>query len=106
MSNEKSQLEETLLLHIKAAKLPLPEREYRFSKKRRFRSDFAWPAQKLLVECEGGIYTKGRHVRPQGYEKDCIKYNLAMLEGWNVARFSSGMIKSGEAIKTIELFLR
>lgn len=45
-----SELEETLAFHLKAAKLPAPEREYRFDPERRWRFDFAWPDQMLAVE--------------------------------------------------------
>lgn len=36
--------EETLLLQLRALKLPAPEREYRFHPGRRWRFDFAWPS--------------------------------------------------------------
>lgn len=82
--------------------LPAPEREYRFNSNRRWRFDFAWVDKKLAVECEGGIYTQGRHNRPLGFEGDCEKYNMAALEGWKVLRFTGKMIYSGEAINVIE----
>lgn len=53
-----------------------------FAKPRRFRADFAWPDRKLIVEVEGGTFTRGRHVRPLGFEHDCTKYNLAALQGF------------------------
>jgi very-short-patch-repair endonuclease len=84
--------------------LPEPEREFRFCDQRRWRADFAWPDQRLLVEIEGGTWGGGRHVRGQGFEDDLEKYNAAMLLGWDVARFSGAMVKSGQAIKTVLVF--
>jgi very-short-patch-repair endonuclease len=101
-----SDLEQTLAFHIKVAKLPEPEREYRFHKVRRFRFDFCWPDQKLGVECDGGTWSGGRHTRGAGYENDCIKYNTAVLDGWRVLRFTKGMIDCGNALSVIELALQ
>lgn len=98
-----SAIEELLALQIRATKLPFPEREFRFDLTRRWRSDFAWPWQMLLVEVEGGTWTGGRHTRGRGFAEDCAKYNSAALNGWMVLRFTSDQIKSGEAISTIEM---
>jgi very-short-patch-repair endonuclease len=61
--------------------------EYRFHPTRKWRFDFAWPAQKVAVEVEGGVYGRGRHVRPAGFIADCEKYNTAAHDGWLVLRF-------------------
>ncbi|HHB1586036.1 MULTISPECIES: hypothetical protein [Vibrio] len=97
-----SHLEQLLLTHIKAVKLQLPEAEYRFHHKRKWRFDFAYPDYQLAIEVEGGTWTTGRHNRAKGYESDCEKYNTAALMGWRVLRFTGDMIKRGEAIKMIE----
>ena len=57
-----------------------------------WRFDWAWVEQKVAVECEGGIWTAGRHVRGSGYEGDCIKYNFAQAQGWSLYRFTAGML--------------
>ena len=101
-----SQLEETLYQHIKLVGLPLPEREYRFAPPRRYRADFAYPERKLLIEVEGGVWTRGRHTRGAGYTSDAEKYNLATVKGWRVLRFTGDMIKSGMAVSTIEQMLK
>ena len=79
-----------------------PEREYRFKPPRRYRADFAFPERKLLVEIEGGVYSNGRHVRGKGYSQDCEKYNLAVIDGWDVLRFTSEMVDDGSALTTLE----
>jgi len=101
-----SDLEELLFQHIKLVGLPLPEREYRFAPPRRFRADFAYPERKLLIEVEGGVWTRGRHTRGAGYTSDAEKYNLATVKGWRVLRFTGDMIKSGMAVSTIEQMLK
>ncbi len=79
-------------------KAPLLEGEYRFLRERRFRFDFAIPSLRIGIEVEGGIFIRGRHNRPKGYENDCRKYSLAAIEGWTVLRFTPPMIVRGEAI--------
>lgn len=69
----------------------LLEKEFRFFPKRRWRFDFAIPEIKVAIEIEGGVYTNGRHTRGLGYEKDCEKYNTAILEGWKVFRITSNL---------------
>ena len=88
-------------LHMRAAGLK-PESEFRFHPPRRWRFDFAFPKQKIAVECEGGIWTHGRHTRGNGFEKDAEKYNAAAIDGWTVLRFTGRMIKSGDALRQIE----
>ena len=96
-------LEENLLSQIRAAGLPDPQREYRFDPNgRRWRFDFAWPAMKIACEVEGGRWGRGRHVRPQGFELDCIKYNSGVLLGWSVLRFTDDMVHSGMALVQLE----
>jgi len=96
-----SRLEATLALHMRAAGLN-PESEFRFHPPRRWRFDFAFPDQKIAIECEGGIWSNGRHVRGAGFEKDAEKYNAAALDGWMVLRFTGRMIKNGQALNQIE----
>ena len=79
----------------------MPVREYRFFQGRRWRFDFAWTKERVAVEIEGGIWIQGRHNRGASFEKDAEKYNQAVLSGWKLFRFTSGMINSGLAITTI-----
>ena len=118
----KSDLEEAFALQLRAAGLPRPEREYRFARevvgnapgvRKRLRAaglkdwrwDFAWPDQKLAVECEGGVYSRGRHVRGRGFEEDCRKYNAAVTLGWRLLRFTARMVEDGTALAAVERIL-
>jgi very-short-patch-repair endonuclease len=100
-----SHLEEILELHIKVSGLPMPAREFRFHPKRRWRFDFAWPLYKVAVEVDGGIYSRGRHVRGSGFERDAEKGNEAVLAGWRVLHFTPHQVRSGTAIKTIKILM-
>lgn len=97
---------ESLIMQIQLEGLPLPQREFMFHRRRKWRFDLAWPALLIAVEIEGGVWTGGRHVRGEGYEGDCEKYNEAQMAGWMVLRFTPGMIKRGKAWGVIERALR
>lgn len=75
---EKSKYED-LLMHqiIVGSDLPNPVRQFKFHPDRDWRSDFAWPSQRLLVEVEGQIWKVGGHTSGTGFLKDCRKYNEA-----------------------------
>ena len=100
-----SKLEDILEGHIRLYELPAPAREYRFHPKRQWRFDFAWPIYKVAVEVDGGIYSRGRHVRGAGFERDVEKRNAAILAGWRVLHFTRSHIKTGQAIRDIENLL-
>lgn len=100
-----STAEETLALHIRAAKLPEPIREFKFHPTRKWRFDFAFPAHMLAVEVEGGVWNGGRHTRGRGFTEDCAKLNQATLLGWRVLRFTPDAVSSGEALEIIEIAL-
>jgi len=78
--------------HILAPDLPEPEAEVLFIPKRRFRLDRAFKTQKLGIELDGGVFSRGRHVRGAGFERDLEKMNLAVLNGWRVLRYSTNML--------------
>ena len=79
--------------------------EHQFLKDRKFRFDLAIPEKKIAIEYEGlevtkndfsaidkSFYkktTKSRHSTNIGYSNDCIKYNLAIVNGWRVLRFTA-----------------
>ncbi len=76
--------------------------ELAFAKPRRFRFDWAFPSLKIAIEYEGVFAArwqsgKSRHTTPLGYSNDCVKYNLAALDGWCVLRFTSKSVSSATA---------
>ena len=101
-----SDLEAALIWQLKSAKLPDPVAEYRFHPPRRWRFDLCWPDHRLAVECEGGVWTGGRHTRGAGFEADLEKYNTAAMDGWRVLRYSGRHIDSGLALTEIEQALK
>jgi very-short-patch-repair endonuclease len=98
-------VDDLLASHLRINGVDGAQREFRFHPTRKWRFDFAFPSCKLAVECEGGIWTGGRHTRGVGYSKDLEKYNAAALEGWTVLRFTRAMVRSGDAIRSIQRFL-
>jgi len=96
--------EELFKLHCRISGLN-PVTEHRFDTKRKWRFDFAFPTQKLAVEIEGAIWSRGRHTRGIGYEGDMEKYNAAVLAGWRVLRYSTDMVVRGDAITDVEKYL-
>ena len=97
-----SALELALIAQIRAAGLPDPILEHRFHPVRRWRFDFAWIAQRLVLEVEGGTWNGGRHTRGVGFEADCEKYNTATLMGWRVLRVTGAHIRRGDALLWLE----
>ena len=75
-------------------------REYRFDKSRRWRADFAWEEAQLLIEIEGGVWNRGRHLTPRGFMNDAEKYLAATLQGWAVIRLVDSML-TPDTIKQI-----
>ena len=95
-------LADALAAQIRMAGLPEPVREHRFDAIRRWRFDLAWPDLMVAFECEGGVWSRGRHTRPQGFAEDVHKYNTATLLGWGVYRVTADMIHSGLALTWVE----
>jgi len=109
-----SKAEEELALHLRAVNIEF-EREFRFHPTRKWRFDFAILPYKLAIEVEGitfygknknGSMKLGRHQTGKGIEADLEKYGEAMKLGWNIYRCSQKMVKSGQAIETIEILLK
>jgi very-short-patch-repair endonuclease len=94
-----------------------PRRNYRFNPMRKFEADFAWPKKKILVEVQGGIWSRkgakrcpvcgqtprGRHIMQ--YDIDCEKLNLANMGGWRMFWFTTKMVKDKTALYTMERVL-
>jgi very-short-patch-repair endonuclease len=59
---------------------------------RKFAFDFAEPTSRVLIEIQGGIWTKGGHSSGTGISRDCEKSRLAQLHGWCVFAFTAADI--------------
>jgi hypothetical protein len=82
--------------------------EFRFEIKRRWKFDWivlAIKHGKLAIEIEGGVWSRGRHVRGKGFLNDCEKYNRAACLGWSILRFTPDQIRRGEDIPVIREWL-
>ena len=102
----RSTLEATFDIGIKAWKLAQPQIEFRFHPSRKWRFDRAWPELSVAVEIDGGTWTQGRHVSPVGYAEDCDKLNAAALLGWTVLRFTGEHVRQGQAFAVVAEALR
>lgn len=76
----------------------IPKKQYRFHPVRRFRFDFAWPAEKVAVEIDGfGLgHGIGRNlgVAIATLSQSNERQNLAMESGWIVLRYTSRQLGS------------
>jgi len=97
-----SPLETLFANQLATAGLPTPVREFRFSTERGWKIDFAWPDALVAVEIEGGTWTRGRHVRPRGFEADCEKYAELALAGWTLLRVTGAMVRDRRAMRLVE----
>ena len=97
-----SPLEDLLAFKLDELGLTGYKREYVAIPCRKFRWDFAFVEARLLIEVQGGIFTKSAHNTGQGLERDYTKYNLANLCGWRVLQFSRSMIEDGTAVELIK----
>lgn len=75
--------------------IKMPEMEFRFHPKRKWRMDFAWPDHKIALEVEGAVWTRGRHTRGAGFLKDIQKYNTAVEMGWRILRCTPSTLCEG-----------
>jgi very-short-patch-repair endonuclease len=76
--------------------------EFKFHPKRQWRLDIAYVEQKLAIEVDGGLWTRGRHVRGAGVLEDNCKFAELAILGWRLIRVAPSQIKSGEALQWIE----
>ena len=113
---KKSELEELLASQFKEMGWR-PRRQFKFHPMRKFKADFAWVGKKILVEVDGGIYSRYGAKRcplcqqlPRGghithFDKDRERDNLAQLAGWQVFRFTASMVKDRSALYFMERVL-
>jgi very-short-patch-repair endonuclease len=93
-----SALEDTFAAQLDAYGLTGYVREYQAIPGRKFRFDFAFIEARLLIEVQGGTFSRGAHSTGTGLNRDYEKHNLAQAHGWKTLQFDVKMIKSGEAV--------
>lgn len=81
------------------------EAEYRFHPSRKWRFDLATVCCMVAVECNGGIWSRGRHSRGAGLQSDYDKLNSATSHGWTVFQFSTEDIMSGRDVQFLKDFV-
>lgn len=96
-----SELEETLAGQLRLRGISY-EREVELIPGRKFSMDFYIENRTLIVEVDGGTASGGRHVRPEGYEKDCEKQNLAAQQGYLYMKVTARMVNKEQAVEFIE----
>lgn len=101
-----SELEDIFAAQLDAIGLDGYVREYQAIPGRRFRFDFAWRKERLLVEINGGTYSKGAHSTGTGIARDYEKIRLGQVCGWTVYPFDTKEVKNGDALSAVEKFIR
>jgi very-short-patch-repair endonuclease len=101
-----SHLEDTLCAQLALAGFKAFKREFCAIPGRRFRWDFAWPDNKLLVEVQGGTWNGGSHGRGSGISRDTEKLNLATCHGWRVLQFTPDQVREGKALRWVQQFFK
>lgn len=106
-----SRLEESFVLQLKAVLPHVPVvREYKFHPKRKWRADFCIPRalgmQSILIEIDGGVFNRGRHVTGAGFTADVEKLNAAALMGFLILRGTAHHVRSGQLLAWVEEALR
>jgi len=77
-------------------------KEFIFHPVRKWRSDFYLPDYNVLLEYEGGTFSRGRHVKGIGYSGDCQKYNETQKLGYRLLRYTVDMIKGDDIYRIVK----
>jgi hypothetical protein len=86
--------------------VPQPVAEHRFHTQRAWRFDFAWLEQKVAVEVQGGIWTRGRHTRGAALLKEWEKLNTAAALGWRILYCQPANLCGGQFIGLLKTALQ
>lgn len=100
-----SKLEERLLRLLRKSGLPEPERQFLVSENRRpiARLDFAYPEEKIAIECDGFRYHSGR----ERFDSDRDRRNVLVSRGWRIVSVTSSDLdrRPGRLVKLLRLLL-
>lgn len=78
--------QETFFLLLDQVNVPRPTPEHVFHNSRKWRFDYCWIDQMVVLEVEGGIFIRGRHSRGAGMKEDMDKYNEAAVLGYRIVK--------------------
>ena len=76
--------------------------EHRFHPVRLWKFDVAWPASKVAIECDGGIWVRGGHCRGAQIKKDWEKRNTAQGMDWKVLLCEPKDICTNEIVEQVK----
>lgn len=82
-----------------------PEREVVFAPPRKFRADYCWRHERVIVERNGGLWQKSGHSSGRGIMRDYAKSNLAQIQGWRYLVYTPTQLDSGAAIDDLKQVL-
>lgn len=92
--------------HCAANGIPAPDEEHQFHETRRWRFDYAWLAERVAIECQGGLFIGGKHGRGYGILRDYEKLNTAQLGGWIVLQFAPEELRKGSFVAQLREALK
>ena len=104
-AQQKLQREAAFLHNLAAIGVPTPTPEFLFHPSRKWRLDYAWPAAKLGLEVEGGVWTGGKHGRGSGIVKDMEKANGLALCGWRLLRVTPSALPTHDTAQLVRAAL-
>lgn len=104
---KKSELEELFAQQVADRGLPLPTREEQIIPGRRHAYDFCWRKYRLVVEINGGTFTRGKsgHNSGVGIARDYWKVRRAQDNGWTIYPFDAKAITEKEAIDEVAEYI-
>lgn len=88
--------------------LPPPDTELMIVPGRRFRHDFGWPAYRVVIEVQGGVWLRGKsgHSSGTGITRDQEKLNLTTVAGWRTLQLQPKHLMTDTTRNWLRVLLR
>ena len=102
---KRTEVEDLLESQMQEAGLAGFVREYQAIEGRRFKWDFAFVEDRLLIEVQGAVWVKGGHSTGVGITRDCEKFSIASANKWFTIPVTTDHVKNGKALEWIKQFL-
>ena len=102
---KRTEVEDLLESQMQEAGLSGFVREYQAIEGRRFKWDFAFVEDRLLIEVQGAVWVKGGHSTGVGITRDCEKFSIASANKWFTIPVTTDHVKNGKALEWIKQFL-